>query len=156
MPDPNPIVPAEYLSIGRVWIFRKGVQLSYDGAVTSQSSMYSGRSAALTFRTTPMSDPQAVGDAWTSGIANPVNQWIEVDFGLVREVDELVLVPLMYRNGARNPQTLDIQCSDDGQLWYSLGRHSGLDWINGQPKRFAIGPAPLNVAPMVRSPGRQS
>ncbi|WP_241020796.1 hypothetical protein [Burkholderia sp. Ac-20344] len=32
-----------------------------------------------------MADPQAVADAWTSGIANPVSQWIEMDFGAERE-----------------------------------------------------------------------
>ncbi|WP_175692718.1 discoidin domain-containing protein [Burkholderia ambifaria] len=138
MPVPNPVTPTEYLSIGRVWMYRGLRQLTYDGATTSESSSYNGRNAALSFRTTSMEDPQAVADAWTSSIANPVNQWIEVDFGTPREVDEVALVPLTFRKGSRNPQTYAIQCSSDGQAWTNVYFASGLDWTDGQPKRVRI------------------
>ncbi|RQQ42009.1 hypothetical protein DF121_34215 [Burkholderia stagnalis] len=155
MPVPNPVTPPEYLSIGRVWMYRRRQRLAYDGVNTAESSTYNGRSAALTFRPIPMANPQAVTDAWTSGIANPVNQWIEVDFGAEREVDEVVLVPLMFRNGIRNPQTLEIQCSDDGQAWIGLARAVALDWTDGEPKGFAINMPRLRIAPVSRWPGEQ-
>ncbi|UEP49671.1 discoidin domain-containing protein [Burkholderia ambifaria] len=145
MPMPNQVTPTEYLSIGRVWMYRRGKQLAYDGASTSESSAYNGRSAALAFRTTPMDDPQAVSDVWTSSIANPVNQWIEVDFGADREVDEVTLVPLTFRNGSRNPQTYAIQCSSDGHAWTTVYFASGADWTDGQPKRVSV-PAQLGPA----------
>ncbi|WP_161556532.1 phage head spike fiber domain-containing protein [Burkholderia pyrrocinia] len=145
MPVPNPVSPKEYLSIGRVWMYRRGQQLTYDGASTSESSAYSDRTAALSFRTTRMEDPQAVADAWTSLVANPVNQWIEVDFGTDREVDEMALLPLTFRNGGRNPHTFAIQCSSDGHAWATVYFASGVDWTDGQPKRVAV-PAQLGLA----------
>ncbi|RQZ18152.1 hypothetical protein DIE15_08475 [Burkholderia sp. Bp9031] len=138
MPVPNPVTPQEYLSIGRVWMYRQGRRLSYDEARTSESSAYNGRTAALTFRNTPMSEWLGVADAWTSSIANPVNQWIEVDFGTPRDVDEVALVPLTFRKGSRNPQTYAIQCSSDGQAWTNVYFASSLDWTDGQPKRVRI------------------
>lgn len=145
MPVPNPVTPTEYLSIGRVWMYRARQQLTYDGATTSESSSYNGRNAALSFRTTPMSEWLGVADAWTNSIANPVNQWIEVDLGVPRDVDEVVLVPLTFRNGGRDPQTYAIQCSSDGRTWTTVYFASGVDWTDGQPKRVAV-PAQLRPA----------
>lgn len=141
MPVPNPVSPQEYLSVGRVWMYRKGSQLSYDGAVASESSMYNGRSAALTFRNTPLVSPEAFADVWTSSIANPVNEWIEVDFGTAREIDSIVIVPMMYRNGLRNPQTFAFQYSMDRQSWTTVFSVSGQNWSDGESKRFGVQPA---------------
>ncbi len=85
-----------------------------------------------------MSEWLGVADAWTSSIANPVNQWIEVDYGSDRDVDEVAVVPLMFRNGSRNPQTFAIQRSSDGQAWTTVYFASGVDWTNGLTKRVSV------------------
>ncbi|MGN7985129.1 phage head spike fiber domain-containing protein [Burkholderia sp. 22313] len=119
-------------------MYRKGEMIPYAGAVTSESSKYAERSAALTFRNEPMANPETYTDAWTSSIANPYDQWIQVDFGVEIEVDVLCVFPLMFKGGARMPQTLWIQCSTDGVDWATLGRYSGLSWSDAQAKSFAI------------------
>ena len=138
MPVPNPGTPAQYLALGRVWMYRKGSQLPYDGVTTAESSMYNGRSAALAFKVSPSSDPSNPADAWTSAVANPVNQWISVDFGGPRAVDSVAVVPMTYQNGLRNPQTLDFQYSIDGQSWMTAFSIRGLDWSDGVTKRFVV------------------
>lgn len=155
MPVPNPETPADNLALGRVWMYRNGVKLSFDGAWFYQSSRYNGRGADRTFQTSDMPDPTSAVAGWTSAIANPVNEWIECDFREARAVDSIVFVPIMYRNGARNPQTFAIQCSDDAQLWTTLVAASGLDWTDGAQKAFAINGTTRRIAPMARWPGTQ-
>lgn len=138
MPVPNPVTPTDNLSLGRLWMYREWTRLPYTGAAFDQASMYNGRGAALTFQNTDMPDPTSAAAGWTSAIANPINQWIECDFGAVRDVDSVVFAPIMFRAGARNPQTLEIQCSDDRQLWTTLVHATGLTWADGAQKRFVF------------------
>lgn len=135
-------------------MYRGGTQQSYDGAAFDQSSMYGGRNAALTFRDTPMLDPEAYTDVWTSGTAGPRAEWIAVDFGQVCDIDSIVIQPMMYRAGIRNPQTLALQYSYEGEHWRTVIYADGLNWTDGQPKHFAIQAAadPLVVLDFVNAP----
>ncbi|WP_347467502.1 hypothetical protein [Burkholderia stagnalis] len=119
-PYPNPGTPADYLAVGRVWMYRAGVLLTYDDATAySESSAYSGRGAENAFRNT-VNVPTNPADSWTCRVAGMSNQWIEVEFSTARAVDSLLIRPVTFNN--RTPETIIAQASDDGAAWVQVGQ----------------------------------
>ena len=118
-PYANPVTPADYIAVGRVWMYRKGERLSYESATGfDQSSMYSNRSARVAFQTT-QNVPATPADSWTCSAAGMQNQWIKVDFGIDAAIDEIVVLPVTYNN--RTPETIVVQASSDGATWQDVG-----------------------------------